>query len=64
MIISNCVINEDGSYDFDFHVTKDEAAFLMDLAVKSLVHRGIIQLAESEAKQEFELFKEEGGIVQ
>ncbi len=64
MIISNCVKNDDGSYDFDFHVTKDEAAFLMDLAVKSLVHRGIIHLAEQEAEQEFEIFKEDGGTVQ
>lgn len=64
MLISNCVKNDDGSYDFDFHVTKDEAAFLMDLAVKSLVHRGIIQLAEQEAEQEFEIFKEDGGVVQ
>ena len=64
MIISNCVRNEDGSYDFDFHVTQDEAGFLMDLAVKTLVHRGIIQIAEDEAEQEFEIFKNDGGKVQ
>ena len=25
MLISNCVKNEDGSYDFDFHVDNNEA---------------------------------------
>lgn len=64
MIISNCVRNDDGSLDFDFHVTNEEAGFLMDLAIKTLVHRGLIQVAEEEAEQEFEIFKEDGGIVQ
>ncbi len=64
MIISNCVRNEDGSYDFDFHVTEGEAGFLMDVAIKTLVHRGIITLAEDEAEQEFEIFKQDGGQVQ
>lgn len=64
MIISNCVRNEDGSLDFDFHVTNEEAGFLMDLAIKTLVHRGLIKVAEEEAEQEFEIYQEDGGIIQ
>lgn len=64
MIISNCVRNEDGSLDFDFHVTNEEAGFLMDLAIKTLVHRGLIKVAEEEAEQEFEIYQEDGGILQ
>lgn len=64
MRISNCVQNEDGSLNFDFYVDSNEAAFLMDHAIKSLVHGGIIQLATDEAEQELELFKNEGGTVQ
>ena len=63
MLISNCVKNEDGSYDFDFHVEAEEAAFLMDHAVKNLIHHGIIQINFEEAEQEFELFKQYGGKV-
>ena len=64
MIISNCVQNEDGSLDFDFHVNPDEAAFLMDYSIKELVRRGVFSIAAQEAEQELELFKEEGGLVQ
>lgn len=63
MLIKNCVKNDDGTYDFDFHVEADEAAFLMDHAVKNLIHHGIIQINFEEAEQEFELFKQEGGKV-
>jgi len=64
MLISNCVKNEDGSYDFDFHVDNDEAAFLMDHAVKNLIHHGIININLDAAQQELDLFKQEGGQVQ
>ena len=64
MIISNCVQNDDGSLDFDFHVNADEAAFLMDFSIKELVRRGIFTIAAQEAEQELELFKEEGGLIQ
>ena len=63
MIIENCVQNEDGSLDFDFHVTKDEAAFLMDHAVKNLIHHGILSVEIQNAEQQFELFKYDGGQV-
>ena len=64
MLISNCVVNEDGSYDFNFHVNPEEAAFLMDHAIKNLVHHGIINVNLDQAEQEFELHKELGGVVQ
>lgn len=64
MLISNCVANEDGSYDFDFHVDPKEAAFLMDHAIKDLIHHGVIQVNLEQAEQEFELHKELGGQVQ
>lgn len=63
MLIKNCVVNDDGSYDFDFHVNAEEAAFLMDHAIKSLVHHGIIQFNTEEAEHELDLFKQEGGKV-
>lgn len=44
MNIQNCVQNEDGSLDFEFHVDQEEAAFLMDYAVKSLISEGIINI--------------------
>ena len=63
MVISNCVQNDDGSLDFDFHVDQEEAAFLMDHAVKDLIHNGIIQVNVQNAEQQYALFKEEGGKV-
>jgi hypothetical protein len=63
MLIKNCVVNDDGSYDFDFHVDPKEAAFLMDHAIKNLVHNGIIKINFDEAEQELEVFKQEGGKV-
>jgi hypothetical protein len=62
VLIKNCTQNKDGSLDFDFHVDEPEAAFLMDYAIKSLVHHGIIDIATDEIEQELALFKEEGGI--
>lgn len=64
MIISNCVQNPDGSLDFDFHVDPNEASFLMDLAIKELVRRGVFSIATDQAQQELDLFKEEGGQIQ
>ena len=63
MNISNCVRNEDdGSLDFDFHVTEAEAAFLMDHAIKNLVFQGIIKIQDTlEGQQQLDLFREEGG---
>ena len=63
MIISNCVQSEDGSLDFDFHVDANEASFLMDLAIKELVRRGVITIATEAAQQELDLFKNDGGHV-
>lgn len=63
MRIENCVRNEkDGSLDFDFNVTEAEAGFLMDHAIKNLVFNGIIKISETDAQQELDLFKQEGGI--
>ena len=64
MIINNCVQNSDGSLDFEFHVDAQEAAFLMDYAIKELVRRGVFEIATDAAQQELDLFKQEGGQVQ
>jgi len=63
MIINNCIQNSDGSLDFDFHVDPDEASFLMDLAIKELVRRGVFSIATDVAQQELDLFKGDGGMV-
>lgn len=64
MRISNCVINEDGSYDFDFHVDNNEAGFLMDFAVKSLIHHGLLKIDTSQAEQELALHMDNEGSIQ
>ncbi len=62
MRIENCVRNtDDGSLDFDFSVSEQEAAFLMDHAIKNLVFNGILKIQEQEGQQELELFKAKGG---
>ncbi len=63
MIINNCIQNSDGSLDFDFHVDPNEASFLMDLAIKELVRRGVFSIATDVAQQELDLFKGDGGMV-
>lgn len=63
MNISNCVQNEDGSLDFDFHVDLNEAEFLMDFAIKALLEKGIISIEATEVQQQLDLFPEcEGGM--
>lgn len=63
MNISDCVQNEDGSLDFNFHVNEEEAAFLMDYAIKSLVHSGIIKITADSQEINLESFPEpEGGM--
>lgn len=64
MLIKNCVQNDDGSLDFDFHVDTDEAAFLMDYAIKSLVFEGILKVQTDQAEQELEIIKDNGGMIQ
>jgi hypothetical protein len=49
------VQNEDGSLDFDFNVNADEAAFLMDFSIKSLIHHGLIDIISSEETQEISI---------
>lgn len=63
MIINNCVRNEDGSLDFDFSVTEAEAGFLMDHAIKNLIFKGLLKIQETDAQQELNLFKQEGGLM-
>jgi hypothetical protein len=62
MDISNCVKNKDGSLDFDFHVDPEEAGFLLSLAIKMLIHEGVLSLSE-DTNQQIDLFPEtEGGL--
>ena len=63
MIIKDCVQNDDGSLDFNFHVDAAEASFLMDFAIKELVRRGVFEVATDMVEQELDLFKQEGGQV-
>ncbi len=63
MLIKNCVQNDDGSLNFEFFVDRDEAAFLMDYAVKDLIHFGIISVKEQEDEQQISLFPEDGDEV-
>jgi hypothetical protein len=61
--ISNCVQNDDGSLDFNFHVNEEEAAFLMDFAIKSLIHQGIIKVTAESQEISLETFPDtEGGM--
>ena len=63
MNISDCVQNEDGSLDFNFHVNEEEAAFLMDFAIKSLIHQGIIKVTAESQEINLEAFPDtEGGL--
>lgn len=63
MLIKNCVQNEDGSLNFEFFVDREEAAFLMDYAVKDLIHFGIISVKEQEDEQQISLFPNDGDEV-
>jgi hypothetical protein len=63
MLIKNCVQNDDGSLNFEFFVDRDEAAFLMDYAVKDLIHFGIISVKEQEDEQQISLFPNDGDEV-
>ena len=63
MIIKDCVQNDDGSLDFNFHVDAAEASFLMDFAIKELVKRGVFEVATDMVEQELDLFKQEGGHI-
>jgi hypothetical protein len=63
MNISDCVQNDDGSLDFNFHVNEEEAAFLMDFAIKSLIHQGIIKVTAESQEISLETFPDtEGGM--
>ena len=68
MIIKNCVELDDGGYDFDFEVDKNEAAFLMDHAIKDLIRQGIIRVASEEeqflAQAEVDDLLKDGGKLQ
>jgi hypothetical protein len=64
MRISNCVKNDDDSYDFDFHVDSNEAGFLMDFAIKSLVHYGLLNIETDKAEYDLKEHMEAGGSIQ
>jgi hypothetical protein len=64
VIIKNFVEHEDGSATFEYHASPEELSFMLNYAVMDLIKRGIIQVSAEEAEMEFEMFKEDGGIVQ
>jgi hypothetical protein len=57
------VQNKDGSLNFEFLVDNEEAAFLMDYAVKDLIHFGIISVHKQDEEQQVSLFPEDGDEV-
>jgi hypothetical protein len=61
--ISNCVQNEDGSLDFEFHVDHEEATYLMGFAIQTLIQLGTISVSEQE-EQDIDLFPEPEGSLQ
>lgn len=63
MLITNCVLDSEGNYDFDLKVDSDETAFLVDYAVRDLIHQGVLKISFEEAQQELELLQEAGGKV-
>lgn len=66
VIIKNLKKNKDGSYDFDFSVSNDEAEALMDFAIRELIREGAISVSgESEEDMEFAFAKDnEEGTLQ
>jgi hypothetical protein len=63
MILKNLRKNDDGSYDFDFSVSEDEAEFLMDYAIQDLIRHGIIKVAEGDAELQIQGM-DEGSTLQ
>lgn len=64
MVLKNCVKNEDGSYDFQFTVSDEEAEYLIHLAIEVLIHNGTIQLENQESVQdELDYYINNGGKV-
>jgi hypothetical protein len=57
MIIKNLKKGEDGSYDFDFTVSEDEAEFLMDYAIQNLIREGLISVAGGKSDMELEFIE-------
>jgi hypothetical protein len=57
MIIKNLKKGEDGSYDFDFTVSEDEAEFLMDYAIQNLIIEGLISVAGGKSDMELEFIE-------
>lgn len=61
MILKNLRKNKDGSYDFDFSVSEDEAEFLLDYAIQDLIKQGIISLSEQSNDMELEFIERKEG---
>lgn len=64
MIIKNLKKNEDGSYDFDFTVSPEEAEFLMDFAIQELMRQGVIKVTSSDSEFAFVEDMDEGSTLQ
>lgn len=64
MIIKNCVALEDGSLDFEFQVSHEEATYLLGFALQTLIQLGSIQVAADTNEQQLDLFPDTEGSLQ
>lgn len=63
MLIKDLLKNKDGTFTFDFQVTEEEVAFLVDYAVRDLVSLGALKADEKFLNVEQDLFADiEGGL--
>jgi len=63
MKISNFKRNKDGSCDFEYHVSEEEASLIMEHGIIDLVDKGFIQVDAEEAQMELFDYEKKGGVV-
>ena len=64
MILKNLRKQDDGSYDFDFTVSPEEAEYLMDFAIQTLIKEGVIKVTSEGGEFGFLEDPDEGSTLQ
>jgi hypothetical protein len=64
MILKNLRKQDDGSYDFDFTVSPEEAEYLMDFAIQTLIKEGVIKVTSGDSEFGFIEDSDEGSTLQ
>jgi len=64
MILKNLRKQDDGSYDFDFTVSPEEAEYLMDFAIQTLIREGVIKVTSGDSEFGFIEDPDEGSMLQ